>query len=698
MNRSSQPAYEFDLYRIDLENRLLFKGREIVRLRPKEFDVLLALVEAKGEPVKKDDLVKEIWPNTFVEENTVRVHIANLRKALREVRDNPKYILRKGKQGYYLGVEVKERWAYEEDFSASTPSTYLPIAINRHKLRLLITIALILFAAGVIYYVSKPLPPPRVLHPLPITNDGRLKPNPIVTDGVRLYFSEVVDGNKLLFQMVSTGGEIEKVTIPFANSVLLDISPDHTELLIGSEATIETEMRLWVLKVPGNSPHPLSDLHGHAGTWSPDRKHIVYANGSKLYLANSDGGDSSELVNVQSGLPYNLRWSPDGKLLRCEVRDLKDRTTSLWEMKADGTGLHPLLPGWNRPAAECCGNWTADGKYFVFQATRNQITNIWAIREKAESFGRANHEPIQLTDGPMSFRSPVPSKDGHTLFAIGEERLGEMVRYDAKAQQWVSYLPGISADYLDFSSDGERIAYVTYPEDVLWISKVDGRNRRQLTFPPMRAYSPHWSPDGRHVAFAAMSPGTHWKIYLISVEGDGGQQVISGDENQLGPVWSPDGSTLAFYRGDRALDTTAIYFFDLKTQRISMLPGSEGLYAPRWSPKGDYIAAIPDNTESLMLYDLNERKWNELVRINVANPTWSRDGKYIYFRSFYHDDPAVFRVRIEDHKLERWAALKDLRRASGPFGPWMGLAPDDSVLVLRDIGIQNIYAFDLQSP
>lgn len=83
--------------------------------------------------------------------------------------------------------------------------------------------------------------------------------------------------------------------------------------------------------------------------------------------------------------------------------------------------------------------------------------------------------------------------------------------------------------------------------------------------------------------------------------------------------------------------------------------------------------------------------------MNVAYPSWSRDGRYIYFRSIYRNDPAIFRVRIEDGKTERWATLKGLQQAAGAFGAWMGLAPDDSVLMLRDTGIQNIYAFDLES-
>ncbi|HXU37882.1 MAG TPA: winged helix-turn-helix domain-containing protein [Blastocatellia bacterium] len=760
MDRQRKVLYEFHEFRFDPQKRLLLRDRKVVPLTVKVSDILLLLLQNGTRVVTIEELRKEVWNGIVTTPNNINVHVSKIRKILGQSRYGHQCIKTIGSQGYLFDCEVRRIWdeardpPFEQQAPASVtaeknvapervpPQTDPAIAaepsdaaktsdvrvddrisgsaastgrrlidtVGNHK-RIIRAVVLILLAAVIFYLIlhgSKQLPPLRVSHAFPITNDGHAKTNPIVTDGLRLYFSELVDGNKLLFQMVNTGGEMEKIPVPFANSVLVDISPDHTELLLGNEATIETEMRLWVMKVSGGSPRPLGDLRGHAGAWSPDRRHIVYANGSTLYLANNDGSGSRELVNVYSGLPYNLRWSPDGKLLRFEVRDLRNRSTSLWEMEANETGVRPLLPGWGNPPAECCGDWTPDGKYFLFQATRNQMTNIWAISEKAGMLGRASREPIQLTDGPMSFRSPVLSKDGNQLFAIGEQRLGEIVRYDAMTQQWVRYLPGISADYLDYSSDGERITYVTYPEGNLWICRADGSDRRQISFPPMRAYGTQWSPDGRQVAFTATSTEKQkMKIYLVSPDGGSSEQIISGDENEYGPAWAPDGSTLAFWSGERALGTSAIYLFSLRTQEVSMLPGSEGLFAPRWSPRGGFITAISGNAESVMLYDLNQQNWthlvriqksNESVRINIGSTKWSRDGNYVYFRSLYQDDPAVYRVRIKDAKLERWATLKDLRQASGVFGPWMGLGPDDSVLVLRDIGIQNIYAFDLHSP
>jgi Tol biopolymer transport system component len=390
------------------------------------------------------------------------------------------------------------------------------------------------------------------------------------------------------------------------------------------------------------------------------------------------------------------RWSPDGSHLRFTVRDTNlGSLNSLWEVAADGSNLHPLLPDWNKPANECCGNWTADGRYFVFQATRNGTTNIWARREQTGLFQRASQEPVQLTFGPLNYRAPLPSLDSKRIFVVGVQTRGELSRYDTKTQQWSSYLSGISAEHLDFSRDGAWVVYVTYPEGNLWRSKVDGSHRLQITYPPLQASLPRWSPNGKQIAFSARTPGKPWKAYLISAEGGIPEQLMPEEGGELDPSWSPDGKKLVFGDVD-----PKIILLDLSTRQVSKLPDSEGLFGPRWSPDGRYIVAIvASNQYKLMLFDLTTQKWMELTQQQPAGfPRWSRDGKYVYFAVRFQNGPALFRLRIGDREVERLTSLKDFRLAGGAFGTWFGWTPDDQPLVLRDVGIQDIYALEWQTP
>ena len=152
--------------------------------------------------------------------------------------------------------------------------------------------------------------------------------------------------------------------------------------------------------------------------------------------------------------------------------------------------------------------------------------------------------------------------------------------------------------------------------------------------------------------------------------------------------------------GDEApgAGTLDLEIVDLRTHAISKVPGSEGMYSPRWSPDGRHILACPGAADRLMLFDFKTQRWTELAKINVGWPEWSRSGDYIYFSG---NPPAgqqgLFRVRISDHKLEQVVSLKDFRNAPS-WGSWMGLAPDDSLLLVRDAGTQDIYALDWEAP
>jgi eukaryotic-like serine/threonine-protein kinase len=562
--------------------------------------------------------------------------------------------------------------------------------------------AMTIAAAILIYLLTRPLPPPKVLRTVQITSDGRDKGGIILTDGARLYFSETVAGQGILAQVSVNGGETVPISTPFRNTTLFDISPTGSELLVGSIVGTEAEFPLWVLPSLGGSPHRLGDVVAHDGAWSPGGERIVYANSADLFLAKNDGTESRKLVTV-GGSPYQIRWSSDGRVLRFTVLEPKSNSVSLWEVKSDGTNLHPLLPGWSVPSSERAGNWTPDGRYFLFSSSHSggateATGNVWAIREKPGFFQRASPQPSVLTTGPMNTGSTLPSKDGKRLFVIAWQERGELVRYDLKSQQFAPYLSGISTNFLDFSRNGEWVTYVTFPEGALWRSRLDGSQRLQLTSSPMQVFICRWSPDGKRIAFMAKSPGSLWKIYLVPAEGGSPEQLMPGERNESNPSWSPDGNSIVFGRAPWAeggtSGTIAIQVFDLSTQKVSALPGSEGLYSPRWSPDGRYITALAADNTRLLLFDFKTQQWVEMAHMPVNFHICSRDGKYVYFDSPFGDDPAFYRVRISDHKLERLVSWKDFRRAN----LFSGLAPDDSPLVVRDAGTHEIYALDWQAP
>jgi Tol biopolymer transport system component len=144
------------------------------------------------------------------------------------------------------------------------------------------------------------------------------------------------------------------------------------------------------------------------------------------------------------------------------------------------------------------------------------------------------------------------------------------------------------------------------------------------------------------------------------------------------------------------IPTGGIHIFDLQTRQVSTLPGSDKLYSPRWSPDGRYIIGLPVDSLGLRLFDFKTQKWAVLSNAAAAYPGWSHDGKYVYFLQL-QPDVGVFRVGISERNVEQVVSVKGFQ-LKGYWGFWLGLTPDDSPLLLKDTGSQEIVALDWQAP
>jgi len=598
------------------------------------------------------------------------------------------------------------------DSTVAKPVSATPISAKRWPL--ILAGAGVIAAVALVFLWMRASPSPRVLALSQITNDGREKPPSyfpdrippaIVTDGSRLYFWESGPGDS---QVSTSGGQTVPLTTGLQNAYINDISPKGSELLIGNLTSPNSYLNtLWILPLPGGSPRRLADIVAQDATWSPDGSKIIYANESDLYSAKLDGSDKRKLTTV-SGRAWWPRVSPDGHRVRLSVYDPHTTLSSMWEVSTEGGPARRLLPGLNA-VTSCCGNWTPDGNYFVFQANGEGRTDIWVIRERG-FFQKSEPEPVRLTTGPLNYWGPLPSKDGKKIFVVGEQPRGEILRYDTKLGQFVPFMNGLSAEQVRFSPDGKWAAYVTYPEGTLWRSKVDGSERLQLTFSPLHSALPRWSPDGKRIAFVATQAGQPFKIYVISADGGASEEIIPQEPVQNDPDWSADGNSIIFGEDPISqlggLRTNGLHIVNLKTHLASIIPGTEDLWSPRSSPDGRYVAGLHADNERLMLFDWKTHETTELTRGDgVGWPEWSRDSQHIYFGISFNasEGDKMARVRISDRKVEDIKSLKDMQRlfgfrSAGFFGNWWGLAPDDSPLVMRSAATQEIYALDVDLP
>ena len=121
-------SYEFGPFVIDVDRHLVLKDRQPVTLTPKTYDTLLILVESGGRLLSKDQLMKALWPDSFVEESNLTQQISMLRKALGEVFGEYRYIVTVAGRGYRFAEEVKIRPAENAEMADAASMPASPVA------------------------------------------------------------------------------------------------------------------------------------------------------------------------------------------------------------------------------------------------------------------------------------------------------------------------------------------------------------------------------------------------------------------------------------------------------------------------------------------------------------------------------------------------------------------------------------------
>jgi DNA-binding winged helix-turn-helix (wHTH) protein/Tol biopolymer transport system component len=642
------------------------RGGQPLPVEPKVMKVLLYLLHRPGRLISKDEILEAVWNDTVVSENSLTRNIAYLRHILGDDPHAPRYIATVTTVGYRFicQVEVSEEPAgglppngarkygngdaestgilipdsAEIATSVQVQSAPQPADVQSAKnpprwtIRWLWLLAAFILAIGMlafaVWYLLRPLPPLRITSYTKLTHDGHDK-SLGGTDGSRIYFTE--SSPFLVNQIAVTGGEI--VPVPPAESLGLseiwDVSRDGANLLISQRETGELDREMWNVRALGVSRRHL----GLAATaaYSPDGDFVAYfTRAGEFRIVRSDGTQLRKVAMLAPRV-QDLAWSPDGRVIRFS------QDGALCEISSDGSNLYKLLPTWRPSSYKCCGRWTPDGGFFLFRSGESQLSGnqIWVLDQRRSLIRRPPAEPYQLTTGPINWDVPIPSRDGKQIFAEGRTYIGELDRVDATSHQLQPYLKGISAEFLSYSADGRSLAYVSFPDGVLWKANRDGSTPVQLTEPPLDVINPRWSPDGSRIAFADLSAGGNAAIsYVVPADGGSPQRILpEGIKNQADPGWSPDGRRIIFATGPpRGRIAEHLSIVDMETKEIKTLPGTEG----SWN---DVFRRTLGPSERSLVSELREpalegtwisgaTRLNSISkRLTATNTTWSSQAR-----------------------------------------------------------------------
>ncbi len=421
MTANKPLVFQCDGVEIREQEYCIVREGKVFAVEPRAFGVLVYLLRNPRRLIKKEELLQAVWGDVAVTENSLARAILKLRQVLDDDARSPRYIETVSRIGYrFVGavsIQIDRPSSKIEDHALAfvaegedgTPGVShdpAPVAgtvsppgsitgAASRDVRMIrstrrttrrwigaIATAPILILGGWFWYLSRPLPPPRITAYTQITFDGHNKQLG-GTDGSRLYFTQ--SSPNLIAQVGVNGGEIAPlpVAVPGVEALLMDISPDGSRALISDKEEGHEGHPMWVAPILGGPATRLGD--GEGENFSPDGNSVIYSTYSgDIFTVRIDGSDKRKLASLDSSWVAGFSWSPDGKVIR-----FTKQGGGLWEMSSDGAGLHPMLSGW-KGSSPCCGQWTQDGAFFLFISDGQ----LWALDERRHFFRRPSSAPI----------------------------------------------------------------------------------------------------------------------------------------------------------------------------------------------------------------------------------------------------------------------------------------------------------------
>jgi Tol biopolymer transport system component/DNA-binding winged helix-turn-helix (wHTH) protein len=656
-SRVAKPSYEFGRFRLDLSEHLLLRDGHPVPLTPKNFDVLRVLVECGGHLVEKERLLKEVWPDSFVEEGALNRSVSVLRKALGEAPSGPKFIETIPKRGYRFvatltecldesptsSVEPPNRSGVEHEVTQtdtlSRPSIAAPPAAASRTSKLAAGTAGALLTAGAIAYAvlgpSRPMgDAPAVLAPAhrQVTFTGRESAPTLSPDGRRIaYISDDTPEKKLMVQELAGGQPLAVFTAPEIGH--LRWSPDGSELIIWARGSGKDGV--YIMPQLGGTPRRIAGGQ-YIACWSPDGSTIAVANFfvRKIWFLNKRGQEQ-RTIPLQGTLWSigDIDWSPVNGLLTFVSNDYQGEFT-IWTIGSDGSGQkRVVVENAEIPSAR----WAPKGDAIYYFRRLNQTVSLYKILVQPNHENREAVAPTLIT-GLEADRSFALSADGTRLV---------YARAPYHSNLWMlevgdgnSHTPATRAltqgtsliERPRVSPDGTSIVFNMGHEGLanLYTMPITGGSSKQLTFDSF-SVGGAWSSDGKWIAFASTRSGKPG-VWTVNAGGGIPSALSSSDlSDSFDVAWSPGSQILYQLAGNRNY-----YTLDPQTGKGHPFIKDDSvgwIFSPVFSPDRRKIAVFWNHPPNRGIWVIDKEGHETPVYMTSAftRPVgWSADGSAIY--------------------------------------------------------------------
>lgn len=655
----NSPIYEFGPFRLDARKRLLWREGEMVSLKPKAFDTLLALVEANGQVVKKNELMQRIWPETTVEEGNLTFNISSLRKALGDDPRLHQYIVTIPGEGYQFvaGVragfdelEVRERtrvtieeqeetdervansvsakssrhlasaqsplFDTSNEQLALAPSSLTETKRVRHSMFAAAGLLSVLLAIGLIgFWRYREKQAGRADPPIPfqqieikrLTNLGNLANAALSPDGKLFVYSIAEkDGRDSLWLGHVEGGEPIQLRPPREIRYLdLTFAPDGSSLYFIESADFSPGS-LYKLPVFGGVPERIKENIPDDITFAPDGKRFAFVRGDgttqQSTLVAADGGNAVEQVIASRPgslgfVSSNPAWSPDGSMIAvAAVNNESSRERELVVVRvADGSITQLTALAWTAVYAI---EWLKDSSGLVIVAKDKDAAlaaQLWHISYPA---GEAHRIVADLNTYGSVLSLSADNNALLTLQAQGYTNIWVAPANELKqAKQITSGTRNIGSYGLDWAPDG-RIVYTAYLDQsqTIWAMEANGGTQKQLLPTGHTNNTVSITGDGRYIVFQSNRSGS-LEVWRANADGSDMRQLTAGGNNSQ-PHVSPEGRQVV-YRSARD-GIGALWRISIDGGEPVRLTDKAASW-PRVSPNGKRIACSFDADDTTRL-------------------------------------------------------------------------------------------------
>jgi Tol biopolymer transport system component/DNA-binding winged helix-turn-helix (wHTH) protein len=728
MSQQLKQIYEFGAFRLDPAERLLLRDGELIPLQPKVFDLLLALVEHHGHLLEKDELMKMVWPDTFVEETNLSCNISLIRKALGDGENGQKYIETVPRRGYRFVAGVREISAEQAGINEAAPHQtegearreplISKFKFYRKGVLLALAVLVIAFggmAFGLYKFITRSESKSSGAEPkvIPLTS----------LPGQELQPTFSLDGNLIAF-------------------VWRNEKDGRSDIYIKQ---VDAETRLQLTNNPADEVNPIhrSSASGIfpmaqinladelSPAWSPDGRSIAFVRrspeGSGIYIAPVLGGAERKIGEVFADpfWSHSLGWSPDGRFLAVEDKSAPQEPFGVFLLSVE-TGEKRRLTS---PPSGVYGDFDAayspDGKTIAFRritgvhladiflipAAGGEVRRLTHLKRDINGFAWSTEDREIIFSSSTSFEDGVLMKvsvpqgtperlaaTGHGINDPAISRRGDRLAYTqflGDTNIWRFDLsdsykgwgdsPFIASSRIDesarYSPDGKKIVFASGRSGTtqIWVCDSDSSNPRQLTNLISHNGEPNWSPDSRFIAFDSRIQGSA-DIFVIEAEGGQPRALTTEPSDDVTPSWSGDGRWI-YFSSNRS-----------GSMQLWKMP-AEGGQAVQVTKQGGFLGR--ESIDGKFVYYLKDRGVPGIWRVPVEggeevlvlthhkaglSRAWTVVEKGIYFATAEDPaNPSIEFYSFDTSKVTQVAAL------SKPFSYSLSVSPDGRWLLYTQV-------------